>query len=29
MVGGQLVTEFDTSDENPLLLKCPDECEGV
>ena len=27
--GGQLVTEFTTSDENPLLLKCPDDCEGV
>ena len=26
---GLLVNEFDTSYENPLLLKCPDECEGV
>ena len=26
---GQLVAEFYTSDENPLLLKCPDDCEGV
>ena len=27
----RLVTDFDTtcSYENPLLLKCPDECEGV
>ena len=25
----RLVTEFDTSDENPLLLKCPDDCEGM
>ena len=27
--GGRLATEFHTSDENPLLLKCPDECKGV
>ena len=27
--GGQLATEFDTSDKNPLLLKCPDDSEGV
>ena len=26
---GLLVTELDTSSKNPLLLKCPDECEGV
>ena len=26
---GLLATEFDTSDENPLLLKCPDDSEGV
>ena len=25
----QLVTEFNTSYENPLLLKCPDDCEGI
>ena len=27
----RLVTDFDTtcSYENPLLLKCPDECEGI
>lgn len=25
----RLVTEFDTSDENPLLLKCYDNCEGM
>ena len=25
----QLVTEIKTSDENPLLLKCPDDCEGM
>ena len=27
--GGQLVTEFTTGSKNPLLLKCPDDCEGV
>ena len=27
--GNQLVTEFNISYENPLLLKCPDDCEGV
>ena len=26
---GLLVTEFNTSSQNPLLLKCPDECEGM
>ena len=26
---GLLVTEFTTGSKNPLLLKCPDECEGV
>ena len=25
----RVVTEFDTSLENPLLLMCPDECEGM
>ena len=26
---GLLVTEFTTGSKNPLLLKCPDECEGI
>ena len=26
---GLPVTEFTTGSKNPLLLKCPDECEGV
>ena len=26
---GQLVTDFNTSSKNPLLLKCPDECQGM
>ena len=26
---GLLVTEFNTSSQNPLLLKCPDESEGT
>ena len=24
-----LVTDFDTSSQNPLVLKCPDECESM
>ena len=26
---GRLVTEFNTSDENSLMLKCYDDCEGM